>query len=333
MRACLAWVWLIGVSCAVGALGCGDDASTGWEEAGVLLLRLGARPADVRCLSVQIAAGERSIERRIDVDSDGPFRVSRLPATQVTLNVYAYLDACAQVTPASVPSWLSDPSDLPVTLLRGQLTTVSLTMRPNADADLGLDLVWADDTTVSACPGEDESIDLDQNGVSDCVENLVQNGQFAFGLEGWSAGEGFEIALADDANGSAQSGAIQVTNTLTSEGFNGMLRGPAQCVSLAETTSHVFSAQAFIPSGQGVSGLFGAVFVAEFEDAACTLRNNHGITQQPVVFTDSWQRAQMQLVTTAGVASALVGVGVSKSPSDPDPGTVIFDDFLVHAVP
>ncbi len=89
---------------------------------------------------------------------------------------------------------------------------------PDADGILDAAMYANDDgdtvcNDVDECPGEDDQIDIDNNMVADCFENLAENSQFISDVTGWSIASATVVTwLSSDEKG-AGSGAIEVNNS------------------------------------------------------------------------------------------------------------------------
>jgi hypothetical protein len=98
------------------------------------------------------------------------------------------------------------------------------------------------------CPGENDLIDVDDNQVADCTENLLVNSELDSDVSSWEAGSQATLAWNDlDADGDPNSGSAAVTNIAAQEGF---VRSAGQCVETGEG-DYVAATRYYIPPGQG----------------------------------------------------------------------------------
>jgi hypothetical protein len=108
-----------------------------------------------------------------------------------------------------------------------------------------------------SCCGANKTTDADGNGVPDCQENLVLNGQFAKDLAGWRPEFLVKEATLEwspmDAAGDSDSGSIKVSNV---RDFPRAAAGAGykQAVELKGGATYQFVADYFIPPGQTVAG-------------------------------------------------------------------------------
>jgi streptogramin lyase len=116
-----------------GCGGTGAEPGSGATEGAALAsvtLDLTSTPLDARCVVFTVTpAMGAPVVTQIDV-SPGMASVadlSGLPTGAVTLTEDVFTEACAMVTPTTVPTWVSDP--VPVTLVAGDPVSVSVTVR------------------------------------------------------------------------------------------------------------------------------------------------------------------------------------------------------------
>ena len=107
----------------------------------------------------------------------------------------------------------TDVVDTPVETIDIPVDTVdTVDTTPVADSDMdGVNDV------VDQCPGEDDRVDINQDAVADCAQNLLNNGQITADITDWfdeRIGNNLSLATfsAADALGNPMSGAIHVIN-------------------------------------------------------------------------------------------------------------------------
>ncbi len=134
---------------AFGATGClaggPDDELLGSAQAAITQV-----PPMVSCIQI-VAMGSKTVTDSFQV-SPGQSSVVTMPALPVgavTFTASAYNQNCNAVTAASVPSWLSDPTT--VTLVAGKTANLTLNLRQNASASVGVNF-QSDGGTVATPP-------------------------------------------------------------------------------------------------------------------------------------------------------------------------------------
>jgi hypothetical protein len=136
---------------AVVAVGCGDEGRSGGGDDGVLVFALTNAPTDVLCVSVRVEGS------RVAVHSFGvtpgqattAFTAGGLPIGPATMTASTYGTACASVTAAAVPTWISDR--VMGTIAREPPLQITFVMRRNGQAVFGFD--FQDDATTQPAPG------------------------------------------------------------------------------------------------------------------------------------------------------------------------------------
>ena len=124
------------------ACGTGDKArgSAPSGAIGTAQLFIQEVPGDVRCIRIT-AAGSRTRTDSFDVSpmDSAVLTMEALPAGDVTFSGDAFPVACADITMSVRPNWLSDP--VTVEIVPGDVTDVTLVMRPVGGARIGVDFV------------------------------------------------------------------------------------------------------------------------------------------------------------------------------------------------
>lgn len=141
------------LSCLVGALsvtswGCAIDASgTDETDATGVSVALTTVPSGILCLNLKVA-GSRSFSQKTTVasgQSSASISIGTFPTGKVSVSAEAYSVACSSITSSSSPTWISDTSDVFVSL--GLPVTVGLTLRQVAVSGS----VTADFCTATTC--------------------------------------------------------------------------------------------------------------------------------------------------------------------------------------
>jgi len=91
-------------------------------------------PPSVGC--VQIFAGTRLTNVDTTPGQTVTVQLTKLPVGSLTFSALAFQSACAAVTNATVADWASDP--VTATIAVGQLTQVSLLLKPGGSASVGI---------------------------------------------------------------------------------------------------------------------------------------------------------------------------------------------------
>lgn len=179
----------------------------------------------------------------------------------------------------------------------------------------------------STCP------DLDADGVPDCQQTIVANPSFSSVIAPWAAEIGATASWTSrDANGSAISGALAVTNvdTNVTHASNGSVTaGAYQCISVAAGSSYEVAAHAFLPSGQG-AGWAGFVLEEYFAAGCAGAPWPVPFVSPQVTATGSWQTVS---ATTTQIPLGIVSVGVrlvAGKPAAQASLEALFDDVLVR---
>lgn len=172
----------------------------------------------------------------------------------------------------------------------------------------------------------DGCVDLDDNGVGDCDETLVQNGDFRTTTDKWSADVVTQITwVARNAHADAPSGAAAVSVVDTADQDGLMQSASTQCVPITAGGALEILVNFFIPSGQG-EGL-AAVGLFFFEQPDCK-----GPVKAPAQVsraeTDVWGLLRTTTLAPDTAASMQIRLAVSK-PYRVPAFEVVFDNILV----
>ncbi|MFT3774233.1 MAG: hypothetical protein QM820_53400 [Minicystis sp.] len=129
----------VGIGLGLVAVAAGCTAADDDETTGVAQIAITQVPFDgsVGCIAVT-ATGATTVTRKTDVTpgSGSILTLSGLPTGTVSFTGNAYAGPCAQVSPASVPTWVSDPV---LAMISHQPVLVTLSMRRNGQATVGVD--------------------------------------------------------------------------------------------------------------------------------------------------------------------------------------------------
>jgi hypothetical protein len=152
---------------ACGAGEAGDES----ETTGEAVAAISEVPADVSCITIDVE-GSRLVTQRFDVTpgESSAFSMTGLPVGDVIFKGSAHPVACANVTTASVATWISDPT--PATLTAGgPATAVTLQLKRNGQATVGVSFEEADvDGGTIICPSGFGNCDGD--GTNGCEADL-----------------------------------------------------------------------------------------------------------------------------------------------------------------
>jgi len=182
--------------------------------------------------------------------------------------------------------------------------------------------------STSQCCNADSSIDINTNGVADCKENLLPNGQFKTNLLPWKAdGAGQQEWSPMDARGSSSSGSIKVTNFYQSPD-NGSVAGSIVCIpASAQTTYHAY-ADYLIPTGQPIAGAAAYEIVA-YSQADCS---TGFIVNMPLPdlgnVVGTWSRGAITFTTPANTRGLWVRLDAVKQAGNQSI-VVHFDNVLL----
>jgi hypothetical protein len=131
--------WLV-VCAALGLAGprCGGGGP-GQEAVGEVAVALAEVPADVGCVRITVAGGGRTLAPAFDVAAGAAFATTLdgIPVGTVTFSADAFSGACADVTAATIPGWVSD--DVMAAVVLGKQSTVALTLHRNGRAKVTVD--------------------------------------------------------------------------------------------------------------------------------------------------------------------------------------------------
>jgi hypothetical protein len=171
--------------------------------------------------------------------------------------------------------------------------------------------------------------DLDNDGVSDCTETLLDNAEFDKNVTLWTAEPDASLSWdARDLLGGAGSGSALVTSFTVSDSVGDSFVAAEQCVSVRAGAILTVSASAYIDAS-AVTGR-AAISLWFFQSDACA-----GDTAAEVYKTPE-QFASSKLITLQGTAlvpelvqSVRVRLGVIK-PFKADPFAVHFDNVLLR---
>ena len=159
------------------------------------------------------------------------------------------------------------------------------------------------------------------------AQNLVLNGEFDESLIGWENSGGGPMTsewIPVDANGSASSGSVEITNLSATADVAVAL---IQCVPVNSGQKYIIAAKARIPSGPGQSLTNKATLNPRYYSGPdCTIPNGGGVSYGPSPQSfDVWVAQHATTRARAGARSAEVRMFVSKIQAG-GTSTAQFDD-------
>jgi hypothetical protein len=218
----------------------------------------------------------------------------------------------------------SDPSD-PVVITGGRAAGGSAALSggsTNAAGDPGPE-AGAGGTAQAprTCP------DLDENGVEDCTETLVENADFSFGIALWKPEPDVIIRSSqEDGSENSPAGSLSVSSVRTFDSEALVEVGASQCIALPGEGEYAFFAQLFLAEEQeSGSARLAALF---FESEDCTGEASGSFDTDTVADSGEW-------IVTGGVAqapelSASVSIRLmTVKPFQQETLEVLFDDVLL----
>jgi hypothetical protein len=166
--------------------------------------------------------------------------------------------------------------------------------------------------------------DLDENGVEDCAETLVANGDFSFGISLWKPEPDVVIQSSQmDASENSPPGSLSVSSVRTFDSDALVEVGASQCIALPGEGEYAFFSQLFIAEEQDSgSARLAALF---FESDNCTGQAIGSFDSDAVTDTGEW-------IIAGGIAeapelSASVSIRLMTSkPFQQETLEVLFDD-------
>ncbi|HYQ17317.1 MAG TPA: hypothetical protein VEQ58_16205 [Polyangiaceae bacterium] len=171
-------------------------------------------------------------------------------------------------------------------------------------------------------------VDLDQDGVPDCSQSVVQNSSFKLDSASWAALFGATLSWSDaNAYDDLPSGVAKVAAFGAIEQDGLASAAAVQCVPISSGTKLAIFASLYIPSGQG-EGLGGiTLFLYDKADCMGSIKDSF---DNSIVSTDSWTTLSGSHVVADGVSSMQVRLTVTK-PYRSASFEVRFDNVLVKA--
>ncbi len=172
-----------------------------------------------------------------------------------------------------------------------------------------------------ACCGAQHRLDSDGNGIFDCTENLIANGQFAKDTTNWETrliGSGMAEWSPMDAQGAASSGSLKATATCPDVANCGS--GPTGPF-LPGAGRYTIDLEYFIPPGQSAQGAAEVGVAVEEMKGASFLGRRIG----------AWTRGQLTVQVVDDPISSLFLAAHRESQRSPF--VVFFDNILVRRAP
>jgi hypothetical protein len=185
-------------------------------------------------------------------------------------------------------------------------------------------------------PLVDGCTDLDGNGVGDCQETLLSNGDFKTDVKGWTA-DAETVLTWDDQNaaGDLPSGSalLTVASAAAPGGSGSTLRVAKQCVPMTAKQLVTVYANAFVAGGQAAGG-HAEIDVYFFDAAACagTYVTSFSTPQPLDATTDQWLTLLAGSTSGANTQSALVTLALSQ-PVSAASFAASFDNVLLKKQP
>jgi len=180
----------------------------------------------------------------------------------------------------------------------------------------------------SECPEDD----VDANGVPDCEENLLKNGDFKNDTSSWQPEPDTSVGWqASNASAGSRTGSSNVTSNTSSNSSAYSMAGMGQCIPVSADTEYAVFAHSFVPSGQPPGCYAGlSLFVFSEPDCVGTMVKN----PSPLISgnVDQWFALATPIVMPAGAKSMLVRLVAVKRFNQPAL-TVRFDNVLAKAAP
>ena len=174
-----------------------------------------------------------------------------------------------------------------------------------------------------ACP------DLDENGVEDCDETLVQNADFSFGISLWKPEPDVIIQSSqEDASENSPAGSLSVSSVRTFDSEALVEVGASQCIALPGVGEYAFFAQLFLAGEQESGSARLAALFFEFEN--CTGQAIGSYDSDTITDTDEWIIAGGIAEAPDGTASVSIRLMTVK-PFQQETLEVLFDDVLLVA--
>lgn len=174
--------------------------------------------------------------------------------------------------------------------------------------------------------------DFDHDGIPDCKESLIVNGDFRVDLVGWVPELNVTQAFfpTNDGTGFSTSGSIAVLNTSQSDVTGSTISGSWQCVRTMGGTGYNYYAQTLV-TADAASGVLAGIAFQFFASPDCS-GSISGVL--PAVFGDAnvsgWRMIQGIATSPPGVLSMQVRLVVLK-PFKLPPTQALFDNILLRA--
>jgi hypothetical protein len=308
---------LVVASSLVSALGCaaslgaaiafaGCSSGDSGELAGEATAAITQVPAQVACIELNVS-GARTVDKKFDVTAgqSSVLAMAQLPTGNVTFTGFAYPTACAQVTAGMTATWISDPT--PATLVAGTPTNVTVVLKKNGSASVGVDF-QDDDAGASTGPAtiavSPPSLDFGAvncgQGAASKVLTVTNTGTVATTIN---------AALLTPFNGYALSGAgatVPPGGTLNLTVTPGLVSPGAPIPSTIATTVNVTT-----PGGASVN-----VPVTE------TAQGAQFVFNPPSISTGTFGGSQTVTLANTGNAPAVVNLTSSNSAISVNPPSV-----------
>ncbi|HTA89556.1 MAG TPA: hypothetical protein VK745_08270 [Polyangiaceae bacterium] len=183
--------------------------------------------------------------------------------------------------------------------------------------------------TEAAPPVLADCPDLDQDGVPDCQQTLVQNPSFQVDDSGWLVEQNVAAAWSQsDAQAHADSGSLRIESTLVSDLSGLTTVGVHQCLTVTQAGYEAY-AELLVPGSQRTVGTAG-IELDFFASADCSGDTLDERASDTTGVADTWQLLSLQVDTPEGSRSISVRLMTAK-PFVAAPFAALFDDVLVKA--
>lgn len=184
-------------------------------------------------------------------------------------------------------------------------------------ADTDGDGVW---DTQDLCPGSDDTVDIDIDGIADCDQNLLEGPMFddATDASAWAGDFVFDAGI--DAQGFAGSGSLN----LDYDAIAG--HATSRCVVASGSTDYVYMLEMdFVKEGYPAAYLF----VLEYTDSSCGWNSGQTLTHQQTSSTSGWAVVDGSFTTAASTRAVKVVVVNNRVGSSNWPLMQV-DNILLH---
>lgn len=172
-------------------------------------------------------------------------------------------------------------------------------------------------------------VDLNQDGVGDCRQTMLENASFRYDLNSWNADGNVELIWVDqNAFSDLPSGAGKLAAVFTSDSPSSFTSGFGQCVRLSGTVELEIFLNAFIPKDQGAGSVVVQLIFFEQEGCLGQEKSSFMLTEGR---TDAWNTVSGKRAVEEGVGAMLVRLTVRKPFTTPRFEALFDNVLIVHA--